>query len=66
MARVSLSAAQQRPAVAAAGMGGGGRGGAAAWSGDIIINGARDPHKTANAVIEALQDRGMLPSTLLR
>jgi phage-related protein len=65
MARVSLSVAQQRPAVAAAGLGGGGRGGAA-WRGDINIYGARDPHQAADAVIQALQDRGIMPSTLLR
>lgn len=46
--------------------GGGMGGGAGYWSGDIVINGATDPQATAAAVIRALQDRGMLPGTLLR
>jgi len=36
------------------------------WSGDIYINGASDPQATADAVIRALRDRGMMPQTALR
>lgn len=41
-------------------------GGGGMWTGNIIIDGARDPQATANAVIRALQDRGILAGTMLR
>ena len=36
------------------------------WSGDIYINGAGNPQATADAVIRALRDRGMMPQTSFR
>ena len=42
------------------GMGGG------TWHGDININGAGDPQATAAAVMQALQDRGILSGSALR
>jgi len=36
------------------------------WNGNIVVQGASDPQAAAQAVLRALQDRGMLPRTALR
>ena len=36
------------------------------WTGDINVSGAGDPNATAAAVIQKLQDRGILPRTAVR
>ncbi|MFO7740829.1 MAG: hypothetical protein R6X31_00800 [Anaerolineae bacterium] len=65
--RVSVMTAERHAVAPAAAAGlGGGRPAGNTWTGNLIIEGAHDPHETASAVIRALQDRGMLPSTLLR
>lgn len=39
---------------------------ASQWYGNVIVYGAQDPQTTANTVIQALRDRGMVPLAALR
>jgi len=45
---------------------GGARASGSTWYGNINISGASDPDATARAVMQQLQDRGMIPSTRFR
>lgn len=36
------------------------------WTGDIVISGSNSPQETAHAVVQALQDRGLIAKTILR
>jgi len=52
------------PLMAAGGGAGAGAGGT--WNGNLIVQGASDPQETARAVVQHLQDRGIISRSLTR